>query len=56
MLRKVGSILAVSGFHQIAKRGLAIRKAERPPKILITGMWIMINNLPRIKIKTKRIL
>lgn len=37
MMRKVGSMLAVNGFHQISKRGLALRKIEKPPKILITG-------------------
>lgn len=39
MLRKVGSFLAVSGFHQISKRGLTLKKTEKPPKILITGMF-----------------
>lgn len=38
MFRKVGSTLAVSGFHQISKRGFALKKTDRPPKILITGM------------------
>ncbi len=42
MLRKVGSFLAVSGFHQVAKRGLALKKTEKPPKILITGMYLLI--------------
>lgn len=38
MMRKVGSILAVSGFNQISKRGITIKKTDKPPKILITGM------------------
>lgn len=38
MFRKVGSALAVNGFHQLTKRGLALMKTEKPPKILITGM------------------
>lgn len=43
MMRKVGSILAVSGFHhQITKRGIAFKKCEKPPKILITGMSLCL--------------
>lgn len=43
MLRKVGSVLAVNGFHQISKRALTIRTNEKPPKILITGRFNVHN-------------